>query len=114
MATSEEEVGLMLLLPPLRAEDLLGLMLLLPLMLLCLARLENTLLEEAPPKEGLDRGELAGVAIRVGVTSLLVMMATVVRLLPRVVAEGASRCQIAVVAAAVLRSAEGGGDGVPR
>ena len=47
LATSEEEVGLMLLL---RADDLLGLMLLLPLMLL-LARL-NTLLD--PPNDGLD------------------------------------------------------------
>ena len=46
--TSEEEVGLMLLLRA--ADDLLGLMLLLPLMLL-LARL-NTLLD--PPNDGLD------------------------------------------------------------
>ena len=79
LAISEAEVGAMLLL----REERLGLMpLLLMLPLTLLLALLNTL--EDASMEGLDcgRGELAGVAMRVGVTSLLVMMATVVRLRP--------------------------------
>ena len=78
-AISEAEVGAMLLL----REERLGLMLLLLMLpLTLLLALLNTL--EDASMEGLDcgRGELAGVAMRVGVTSLLVMMATVVRLRP--------------------------------
>ena len=79
LAISEAEVGAMLLL----REERLGLMLLLLMLpLTLLLALLNTL--EDASMEGLDcgRGELAGVAMRVGVTSLLVMMATVVRLRP--------------------------------
>ena len=79
LAISEAEVGAMLLL----RDERLGLMLLLLMLpLTLLLALLNTL--EDASMEGLDcgRGELAGVAMRVGVTSLLVMMATVVRLRP--------------------------------
>ena len=79
LAISEAEVGAILLL----REERLGLMLLLLMLpLTLLLALLNTL--EDASMEGLDcgSGELAGVAMRVGVTSLLVMMATVVRLRP--------------------------------
>ena len=79
LAISEAEVGAMLLL----RDERLGLMLLLLMLpLTLLLALLNTL--EDASIEGLDcgRGELAGVAMRVGVTSLLVMIATVVRLRP--------------------------------
>ena len=79
LAISEAEVGAMLLL----RDERLGLMLLLLMLpLTLLLALLNTL--EDASMEGLDcgRGELAGVAMRVGVTSLLVMIATVVRLRP--------------------------------
>lgn len=72
----------------LRLGFILLLMLLEPALELLLALFKMLLEEDAlidgDPKDGLDwgNGELAGVAIRVGVTSLLVMMATVVLLLP--------------------------------
>ena len=68
-----------------RAELRLGLMLARELLLALLLKADAELTED-PPKDGLDcgSGELAGVAIKVGVTSLLVTMATVVvLLLPR-------------------------------